>query len=237
MSGKAPLLLATLFFSVGAVGLALTSAERASWGPFEPRNPQPDQRVVIVDLSPSNIEPPELAQIVIPVPVELSAAEPEALVAEEPTSAPQPTPTPIPPLRVFGISSDSGVSAAAATSTPPPLRMVNVANGDESTETPEAVEASETPEAETIDSPSIRKLRPLRTPPTPRHLRTSLPSRSHRHGWVALVDDVFHARLHRLEDVFLCREDVELVVADCFEDLASDVFGFVASLQGCREHR
>lgn len=150
MSGKAPLLLATLFFSIGAAGLALTSAERASWGPFEPRGPQADQRVVIVDLGPSNLEPPELAQLLIPPPVELSAAEPELIVAAQPTLPPEPTPTPVPPLRVFGISSDSGgVSAAAATETPPPLRIMNVASDDESTETPEAeATATETPTAE-----------------------------------------------------------------------------------------
>ncbi|MGE3074569.1 MAG: hypothetical protein AB7N24_00455 [Dehalococcoidia bacterium] len=152
MSGKAPLLLATLFFSVGAVGLALTSAERASWGPFEPRGPQPDQRVVVVDMSPAKTLPPELAQIVIPVPVELSAAEPEALVAEAPTTAPEPTPTPIPPLRVYGISSDSGVSAAAASETPPPIRIVNVASDDEETETPTA-ETAETPTDEADETP------------------------------------------------------------------------------------
>ena len=134
MAGKAPLLLAMVLFGVGAVGLGLTSAERASWGPFQPRSsPIPKTEVLVFDARGATPEPPPLHELTTP----LASEEAAAAVAEEPAElylalpepteapvAPEPTPTPIPPLRVYGISSDDGgVSAAAATHTPPPIRI------------------------------------------------------------------------------------------------------------------
>ena len=143
MAGKTPLLLATVLFFVGAAGLALTSAERASWGPFEPRGQRaPEQRVVVLDVGRPWVEPPSLVELI-------TAVEPETAVASEgpdllvyaPQPAPEPnpvpeavaTPEPIPPITVWGIATDDGgVSAAEVSPTPPPpIRMMNVANGDE----------------------------------------------------------------------------------------------------------
>ena len=140
MAGTAPLLLASVLFAVGAGGLVLSSAERASWGPFEPRNPQPLARVVIVDAGHPLVNPPSLAELANPPVEALEAAAPQLILAAPtrvpPTPQPTATPTPIPPLRVFGISADDGgVSAAAASETPPPVRIVNVASDDESAET------------------------------------------------------------------------------------------------------
>ncbi len=149
MAGKAPLLLASVLFAVGAGGLVLSSAERASWGPFEPRNPQPPARVVIVDAGHPLVNPPSLAELANPPVEALEAAAPQLILAAPtrvpPTPQPTATPTPIPPLRVFGISADDGgVSAAAASETPPPVRIVNVASDDESAES-ETSSETETP--------------------------------------------------------------------------------------------
>jgi hypothetical protein len=152
MAGKAPLLLASVLFAVGAVGLALTSADQASWGPFEPRPPQAEQRVIIVDVGGPAPEIPSLVDLLLPPPTAPAVAEPEtAPQASAAQPAPQPTATPVPPLKIFGISSDDGgVSAAAATpATPPPLRIVNVASDDDGepgaaeTPAPEASPAAE----------------------------------------------------------------------------------------------
>lgn len=177
MAGKVPLLLASVLFLVGAGGLVLSSAERASWGPFEPRNPQPPSRVVIVDASQPLVNPPSLAELANPPVEALEAAAPQFILAAPtrvpPTPQPTATPTPIPPIRVFGISADDGgVAAAAASETPPPLRIVNVASDDESSETgPETatptpveggdtantvadMEASETPTPDATEAPA-----------------------------------------------------------------------------------
>ncbi len=153
MAGKAPLLLASLLFLVGMVGLGLTSAERAQWGPFQP--PERPQRVIVVDASGPFLPPPALAGLVTPQETELAAA-PQLLVAAPEATAeptPEPTATPIPPLRVHGISADdAGVSAAGATPTPPPIRIGGIAADDaEATETPEP---TETPEASATPEPS-----------------------------------------------------------------------------------
>jgi hypothetical protein len=159
MAGKTPLLLATVFFSIGALGLVLTSAERADWGPFQP-GPQP-QRLVLVEGRPY-IEPPSLAELMT-APVTAVADEPLFVAAPQsaaPETSPEPTPTPVAPLRVFGISADdAGVSVAAVTPpTPPPITIGGIASDDEPsagtpepTETPQplAVPAqSETPSAD-----------------------------------------------------------------------------------------
>lgn len=155
MAGKAPLLLASVLFAVGAVGLALTSAEQASWGPFRPPVTQPEQRVIIVDAGTSNVEVPALLELLMPPPTALAATEPETPVyAAVSQYAPEVTATPVPPLRVFGISADDGgVSAAAATpATPPPLRIVNVAS-DDSAEPAETATETPTPESEPTEPP------------------------------------------------------------------------------------
>jgi hypothetical protein len=148
VDGKAPLLLASLLFAVGSAGLLLTSAERADWGPFQPHEPPP--KTVAYVGGRELLEPPPLHELRAAPELPLVAAEPELLVTapapvEDPPPVDEPTPTPVPPLRVFGISSDSGVSAAAATQTPPPVVIGGVAADDgEATETPEA-DATESP--------------------------------------------------------------------------------------------
>lgn len=151
MAGKTPLLLAVVLFAIGASGLALTSADRASWGPFEPRTaPERTPRIIVIDVG-TPFAVPALENLLMGVPETATSAEPPQLAyAPEPSQAPEPiaTPTPIPPLRVFGISSDDGgVFAAAVTPTPlTPLRVANVASGDDSSE------PAETPEAEAVET-------------------------------------------------------------------------------------
>ena len=135
MAGKAPLLLAMVLFFVGAAGLGLTSAERASWGPFEPPPARlAEQRVVVVEGTGELLAPPSLAELSQPFETAIASEEP-AFVAVAPTeAAPQqaveePAATPIPPLRIFGISADDGgVSAAAAT--PVPIRIGGISFDD-----------------------------------------------------------------------------------------------------------
>jgi hypothetical protein len=138
MDGKLPLLLASVLFAVGATGLLLTSAERADWGPFESH--ETPRGAIVYDAGRPFVEPPSLQELRTPPEQPFVASEQQALVAApESTTAPatpEPTATPVPPLRVFGISSDTGVSAAAATVTPPPIVIGGVAADDgEATET------------------------------------------------------------------------------------------------------
>jgi hypothetical protein len=153
MAGKAPLLLAMVLFSVGAAGLALTSAERAKWGPFEPRAAvSTSQAVVYVPMGTAFV-PPSLQELFTSA-VEAAPApeEPTALLAQAPAEAvPEEPAAPAPtPLRVFGISADGGdVSAAATTPTPAPLRGIGVAADDAP-----APEAPTQPEASEIAAPS-----------------------------------------------------------------------------------
>jgi|GEM_PF-7060315 len=140
MDGKAPLLLASVLFAVGAAGLVFTSAERADWGPFRGHERPP--RVVVYDAGRPFAEPPALEEFRSAPVVATLEAEQEILAADPQlpppgTADPEPTPAPIPPLRVHGISSDSGVSAAVATATPPPIVIGGVAADDaEGTATP-----------------------------------------------------------------------------------------------------
>src|SRR5687768_6405161 len=62
-------------------------------------------------------------------------------------------------------------------------------------------------------------------------------SPSHGERWVALLHDVGHAGGHCFKDILLGGEDVEPVIADGFEDLAGDFFGFVALAERRGEHR
>lgn len=162
MAGKAPLLLAMVLFGIGAIGLGLTSAERASWGPFQPRpNAVSETQVLVFDATAATAEPPALRELLPPPTAEPSLAAvldetPETYVAapvvtEAPVEPePEATPTPLTPLRVFGISSDDGgVSAAAATpGPPPPIRIGGISFDEEpSTETP-TTEPDATPSPE-----------------------------------------------------------------------------------------
>ena len=163
MAGKAPLLLAMVLFAIGASGLALTSAERSSWGPFQPRGQAtPQQLVVVVDAS-TPFAVPSLEELFTSMPATAVEAATQLYVAAPETPEPeQPTATPVPSLRVYGISADDGgVAAAAVSETPPPLRIVNVATDDEpeatATPSPEASatpEATATPEASATPEPS-----------------------------------------------------------------------------------
>lgn len=153
MAGKAPLLLAMVLFSVGAAGLALTSAERAQWGPFEPRAAVSTGQVVVYVPSGTAFVPPSLEDLFTSA-VEAAPApeEPTALLARAPAEAvPEEPVAPAPtPLRVFGISADGGdVSAAATTPTPPPLRGMSLAADDAP-----APEATTEPEANETTAPS-----------------------------------------------------------------------------------
>lgn len=145
MAGKAPLLLAMVLFAIGVSGLALSSAERAQWGPFEGPPPATQQARVIDTGTPFTVPALDtlLTSYIEPVVHEEPAAP--ALVAEP---EPEPSPT-LTPLRIFGLSGDdAGVSAAAADPTPPPLKIVNVASDtDETPEAPETPEGTPTPEA------------------------------------------------------------------------------------------
>lgn len=159
MAGKAPILLAMALFSIGAAGLALTSADRADWGPFQPRpRITPEQRVIVVDVG-TPFAAPGLDGLFSGVNGETPGSSTALLASagQQPSGpAPTATPTPIPPLRVFGIATDdAGVSAAAATPTPPPLRIVNVASDDtEPAETPSPEPTADpTPEHEAPPAP------------------------------------------------------------------------------------
>ena len=150
MAGKAPLLLASVLFIVGAVGLALTSAERAEWGPFEPHvQVAPEQHFVISAADVAFVDPTPLegllAVAVQPPAVEQPAAV--ALVLADPDPEPEVEAAGTPalvPLRVFGLSSDTG-GVAAATAAPPP-RAVNVAADDAAAEAETPAPGAETPE-------------------------------------------------------------------------------------------
>ena len=168
MAGKAPLLLAMVLFAIGVSGLALSSAERAQWGPFEGPPPATQQARVIDTGTPFTVPALDtlLTSYIEPVAHEEPAAP--ALVAE-----PEPSPT-LTPLRIFGLSGDdAGVSAAAAYPTPPPLKIVNVASDTD--ETPEATETPEgtpTPEATETATPGSETPAPTAEPtatetPTP----------------------------------------------------------------------
>jgi len=172
MAGKAPLLLATVLFAIGVSGLALSSAERAHWGPFEPGSTPAVQQVRIVDSG---------TPFAVPPLDELFTSHVETAVSSEPApaapSAPAAVAT-IPPLRVYGISSDDGgVSAAAAAPTPPPVTIVNVANDDdiknrETPKPPEVVYDSppEQPVAnsnDVVDPPASEKPHELPVDPEP----------------------------------------------------------------------
>jgi len=170
MAGKAPLLLASVLFTVGAVGLALTSAERAEWGPFEPHVQVPaEQHAVILVADVPFVDPTPLESL-LATPIEgpvIEQAEAPALVLAEVEPEPEVEAAGTPalvPLRVFGLSSDTGgVAAAPAT---PPLRAVNVAADDAEpgageppgpgpSETPEPSDGAtpEPSESETLEPP------------------------------------------------------------------------------------
>lgn len=153
MAGKAPLLLAAFLFGIGASGLfLLTFAERAAWGPFQPRvAPPPPQRVIVIDAG-TPFTPPSLDELF----TSGFDGRAEALAAASPAAGPgngsgasaagQPTatPTPIPPIRIHGVAAGDGVSAAGATPTPPPpVRIINVASGGGDDATPAPGEGGE----------------------------------------------------------------------------------------------
>ena len=150
MRGKAPLLLASVLFSIGALGLVLTSAERADWGPFQP-GPAP-QKVVVFNAGHAPVEPPALAELFASGETLAATGEPVLAAAPELPASPEPadpTPTPIPPLRVFGISADdAGVSAAAVTPSPVPIRIGGIASDDEPPQDTATPAATETPSPE-----------------------------------------------------------------------------------------
>jgi hypothetical protein len=141
MAGKTPLLLASFLFGVGVTGLVISTAERAEWGPFQPRTRTPEPRVVAVQVGPE-ITPPPLLELMNGIPDSALGVDTSAQVQAPPPTAPpppEPTPTPVPPLRVYGIASDdAGVSAAGTSPTPPPpLRAINIASDAEPETTPE----------------------------------------------------------------------------------------------------
>jgi len=144
MAGKAPLLLACVLFAVGVLGLAITSAERAEWGPFEPHARAPQPRHVVVFNVPRNpVEPPSLHEFWLPQETALASTTSALVQSVEPEA----TPTPLSPLRVHGISADdAGVAAAGTTPTPPP--PVHIGNvGTDSEPPPEEGAGTGTPEA------------------------------------------------------------------------------------------
>lgn len=140
MAGKAPLLLAVVLFSIGTIGLALSSAERASWGPFQPpRRAAVQERAAVPKSGAIFAEPPSLSELLTPQETALAAEEPQALVAtpwRPATPAPAETPEPeaneTPPVTVVDVAADGdGVSAATAAPPPvPPVHIANVASGD-----------------------------------------------------------------------------------------------------------
>lgn len=157
MAGKAPLLLAMVLFAIGVSGLALSSAEHAHWGPFEPGSAPATQRVRVVDSG---------TPFAVPSLDELFTSRVETAVASEPApeapSAAAPAAPALPPLRVYGISSDDGgVSAAAAEKTTPPVTVVNVANDDDATnvETPTPPEVAHDPPVEEPEANPEDKIR------------------------------------------------------------------------------
>lgn len=132
MTGRAPLLLAAVLFGAGVTGLAISTAERTEWGPFQPRSQAPVPRVVVVDVRPE-ITPPPLLELLTGYPAEVAvetAAQVQAPAPAPASESAEAEPTPVPPLRVYGIASnDAGVSAAGATATPPPpIRIINIAS-------------------------------------------------------------------------------------------------------------
>jgi len=167
MAGKAPLLLAMVLFVVGAFGLGLTSVERASFGSFQPRSkPLTTTEILVFDARAHTVTPPSLYELITPptanelptavraAPVENYVAVPQATEAPEEPAA-EATPTPLPPLRVFGISSDDGgVSAAAATPAPPPPVRIGGISFDEETSTETPAPESTAPEAEPEATPT-----------------------------------------------------------------------------------
>lgn len=98
MTGKAPLLLASFLFGVGATGLVITTAERAEWGPFQPQTGGPAaERVVLVDGgAPMTVPPlfelfPTLPQLEAQPPAMVEAqGEPAAPLAVLEPAAPAP---------------------------------------------------------------------------------------------------------------------------------------------------
>lgn len=148
MAGKASLLLAAFLFGIGSSGLLLLSmSDRSAWGPFRPQVQSPPQRVIVIDVGTPFTPPPltELFAGAIEGSVQALSAEPAAAGGPPTASTGEPTPTPIPPLRIYGVAADDGVSAAGATPTPAPLRIVNVAVGEG--ETPGAEDATPAAEA------------------------------------------------------------------------------------------
>lgn len=185
MAGKSPLLLAMVLFVIGVSGLALSSAERSHWGPFEPGVTPPPQQVRVVDVGVPYVIPP-LEDLLSGTVEATAVTRPETEFVSAPVEEPEPTASPtLTPLRVFGLSTDdAGVSAAAVEPTPPPLKIVNVANDADSTPTPEATadttetpepsataESSETPAAETTPTPEATA-----TPESPAPEETPTPA-------------------------------------------------------------
>jgi len=176
MAGKAPLLLAMVLFVVGAAGLGLSSAERASWGPFQPPNPGlAEQNVVIAGGGRVMLEPPSLVELLEPFETAIASAEPEleATTAAPPAplqAAVEPTATPVAPLKIFGISADDGGVSAAGTTpeAPPPIRIGGISYDDDvvsDSPTDSVVEAEPTAEPEPPAEPTPEK-EPTENTPT-----------------------------------------------------------------------
>lgn len=177
MAGKAPLLLAMVLFAIGVSGLALSSAERARWGPFEPGSTPATQQVRVTD-SGTPYTVPGLDELftsrVETAVADVPAPESVATTSAAPTAAPM-----LPPLRVYGISGDdAGVSAAAVQPTPPPVTVIDVATDADPTATPEnAEEGTERiePGPESYPPPGHRPQDPAPQEP----LATQTPSPNH----------------------------------------------------------
>lgn len=171
MAGKAPLLLAMVLFVIGVSGLALSSAERAQWGPFEASAPVAAAQLRVVDSGTPYAAPSldELFTTQLPTAI-ADAPAPQPTAAE--TAAPEPT---LVPLRVYGISSDDGgVSAAAAVATPPPVTIVNVAtdgDGVVDSETPAPLQ----PNGEATPEPTVPGDQLAQPPAADPHSATSTP--------------------------------------------------------------
>lgn len=177
MAGKASLLLAAMFFGMGAVGLALTAGETASWGPFDAphvsvaRQPVPTEGPV---LSAVAIPVPALRELApeVPVSTEAMAEERNAVAdyvetpaqAASPTVPPTPTPEPRPPLLVHGVASDGG-SAGAAGVTALPVIIGMVTRDAEETPAPESANAGDAvPEPSATPSPAAAPPTATETP-------------------------------------------------------------------------
>jgi len=180
MAGKAPLLLAMVLFAIGVSGLALSSAERAHWGPFEPGSVPATQQVRVVDSGTPFAVPP-LEELFTSRVVTAIASEPAPAPTSEAVAPPAPTTS---PLRVYGISSDDGgVSAAAASPTPPPVTVPNIASDDdikdrETPKPPEVVHDSPPDQpvansSDTSEPPAGSK--PVEIKPDPQPEPTSVP--------------------------------------------------------------